>query len=76
MAAPEEAIRIHAGKTVVFVSHRVINKVLICGILGLDNSHFWQIGQDSTAINLIQHRNGAYLLSLLNESFHLKSFQN
>ena len=37
MAALEEVIRNHPGKTLVFVSHRVVNKVLICGILGLDN---------------------------------------
>ena len=44
MAALEDVIRRHPEKTLVLVSHRVINKVLICGILGLDNSHFWQIG--------------------------------
>jgi broad specificity phosphatase PhoE len=72
MAALEGVIRTHAGKTLVLVSHRVINKVLICGVLGIDNSHFWQIGQDTTAINLILHRNGAYILSLMNETCHLK----
>jgi broad specificity phosphatase PhoE len=72
MAALEEVIQKHPGKTLVLVSHRVINKVLICGILGIDNSHFWQIGQDTTAINLIQHKNGKYILSILNETCHLK----
>jgi broad specificity phosphatase PhoE len=72
MAALEEVIRRHPEKTLVLVSHRVINKVLICGILGLDNSHFWQIGQDTTAINLIQFKNGKYILSILNEACHLK----
>ncbi len=72
MSAMEEVIRNHPGKTLVFVSHRVVNKVLICGILGLDNSHFWQITQDTTAINLIQHRDGKYILSLMNETCHLK----
>jgi broad specificity phosphatase PhoE len=72
MAALEEMIQLHPGKTLVLVSHRVITKVLICGILGIDNSHFWQIGQDTTAINLIQHRNGKYILSLMNETCHLK----
>jgi broad specificity phosphatase PhoE len=76
MAALEEVIRSHAGASIVLVSHRVINKVLICGILGLDNSHFWQIGQDTTAINLIQHRHGRYVLSLMNESCHLKPLQD
>jgi broad specificity phosphatase PhoE len=72
MAALEEVIQSNPGKTLVLVSHRVINKVLICGILGIDNSHFWQIGQDTTAINLIQYRNGKYILSILNETCHLK----
>jgi broad specificity phosphatase PhoE len=76
MAALEEVIRSHAGRSVILVSHRVINKVLICGVLGLDNSHFWQIGQDTTAINLIQHRHGRYILSLMNESCHLKPLQS
>jgi len=72
MAALEEVIRNHPEKTLVLVSHRVINKVLLCAILGLDNSHFWQITQDPTAINLIQYRNGKYILSLVNEICHLK----
>jgi broad specificity phosphatase PhoE len=72
MAALEEVIQKHPGKTLVLVSHRVINKVLICGVLGIDNSHFWQIGQDTTAINLIRYKNGKFILSILNETCHLK----
>lgn len=74
-ASMEEVVRSHSGKTVVLVSHRVVNKVLICGILGLDNSHFWQIAQDTTAINLIQYQNGKYILSLMNETCHLKALK-
>jgi phosphoserine phosphatase len=75
MAALEALVQAHSEETLVLVSHRVINKVLICAMLGLDNSHFWQIGQDTTAINLIHHRNGKYVLSLMNESCHLKPLQ-
>jgi len=39
----------HEG-TVVLVSHRVIGKVLICALLGLDNSHFWNIRLDTCGI--------------------------
>jgi len=73
MTALEEVIQSHPGKTLILVSHRVINKVLICAILGIDQSHFWQITQDTTAINLIQYRKGRYILSLMNETCHLKS---
>ncbi len=75
MAALEEVIQYHKGMNIVLVSHRVINKVIICGILGIDNSHFWQIGQDTAAINLIQYKEGKYILSLLNETCHLKSLK-
>ena len=72
MAVIEELVRAYPERTLVLVSHRVVNKVLICGILGLDNSHFWQIDQDATAINLIRYKNGKYALSLMNETCHLK----
>lgn len=72
MAGLGEVIRLNSGKTLVLVSHRVVNKVIICGILGIDNSHFWQIGQDPTAINLIQYKNGKYILSFMNETCHLE----
>lgn len=76
MAALEEVIRIHPEGTIVLVSHRVVNKVLLCGILGLDNSHFWQIIQDTTAINLIRYQRGKYFLALMNETCHLKPLKN
>jgi len=63
----------NADQTVVIVSHRVITKVLICAALGLDNSHFWQIKQDTTAINCLEYSRGAFAVSLLNDSCHLKA---
>ncbi|MFC1862258.1 histidine phosphatase family protein [Chloroflexota bacterium] len=60
--------------TVVLVSHRVVNKVLICALLGLDNSHFWKIRQDTCGITtftcekerfiLKEHNNTSYLQAL------------
>jgi broad specificity phosphatase PhoE len=73
MAALEAVMESYHGNNIVLVSHRVINKVILCGILGIDNSHFWQISQDTAAINLIQFKEGKYILSLLNETCHLKS---
>ena len=76
MTALGEVIKKHGDETVILVSHRVINKVLLCAILGLDNSHFWQVSQDPTAINLIQYRNGNYILALMNESCHLRALSH
>jgi phosphoserine phosphatase len=75
MRAVEDVIQTYPDDSVVLVSHRVLNKVILCAVLGLDNSHFWQLGQDSTAINLIEHKKGRFSLLLLNETCHLKDLR-
>jgi broad specificity phosphatase PhoE len=60
-------------RTVLIVSHRVITKVLICAALGLEDSHFWQIKQGTTAINCLEHAGGRFIISLINDTCHLKS---
>jgi len=61
----------HADETVVLVSHMVALKVALCVVLGMDNSHFWQIAQDTCAINIVSSKDGKYIVSLLNDTCHL-----
>ena len=70
--AVEDIITRHPQEGVALVSHRVVLKVLICALLGLDNSHFWNIAQDTTAINCFHHRNGTWICNFLNDTCHLK----
>jgi phosphoserine phosphatase len=72
MRVIEEIIERHPRKTVALVSHRVVLKVLICALLGLDNSHFWNIGQDTTALNCFHYKDGRWVVALLNDTWHLK----
>ena len=58
--------------TVVSVSHRVVNKVLICALLGLDNSHFWKIKQDTCGITSFIHENNRFILAKHNDTSFLK----
>lgn len=60
----------HRGETVVLVGHKIMNKVLLCAVLGLDNSHIWQIGQDEAAVNIFEWPS---YLALLNDTCHLSS---
>ena len=60
------------GQTIALVAHRVVNKVLICHILGLLNSHFWKIKQDTGAINRFQATSGGYIVECLNDTCHLR----
>ncbi len=63
----------HESATVALVTHRVVCKVLLCHLLGLDNSHFWQIAQDATAINLFEITEGKATVTLLNDTCHLRA---
>ncbi|MBM3132736.1 MAG: histidine phosphatase family protein [Chloroflexi bacterium] len=67
-----KALAEHADKTIILVSHVVVCRVFICTVLGLDNSHFWQIGQDTCAVNIIGMREGKLVLNSMNDTCHLK----
>ena len=69
----QEVVPKHPGETIVMVSHRVVNRVLICGVVGIDLSRFWQIGQDTTAINLLTWKKERFILTCLNDICHLRS---
>ena len=58
--------------TVILVSHRVVNKVLICTILGLDSSHFWNIKQDTCGITAFAYEDGRFILTKHNDTSYLK----
>jgi len=61
----------HDG-TVVMASHRVVSKVLICALLGLDNSHFWNIRQDTCATTTFAYEKGRFVLTGHNDTSYLK----
>ena len=68
----KEILRENAGRSILIIPHRVINKVLLCAILGLSNSYFWEIKQDTGCINLIEYSNERFVISLMNDTCHLK----
>ena len=61
--------------TVVLVSHRVVNKILICCLLGLGNSYFWNIKQDVCGITIFNYADGRFILTRHNDTSHLKELQ-
>ena len=62
-------------ESVVLVSHRVVNKVLICSLLGLDNSYFWNIKQDVGGITAFNYIDGRFVLTKHNDTSHLKELK-
>jgi len=58
---------------VALVSHRVTNKVLICALLGLNNSHFWNIKLDNCGITTFLYENRRFILDKHNDTSFLRS---
>lgn len=72
MAVVNDVIKKY-NSAVVLVSHRVVNKVLICVLLGLDNSHFWNIKLDTCGITSFSYEGGRFILIKHNDTSFLKS---
>jgi probable phosphoglycerate mutase len=64
----------HQGN-VLLVSHRVVIKVLICYLLGLDNSHFWNINHDVGGITIFNYADGRFVLTRHNDTSHLRELK-
>jgi alpha-ribazole phosphatase len=57
---------------IVLVSHRAVNKVLICALLGLDNSMFWSFKLDTGAITRFSYDGVKTVLIGHNDTSYLK----
>ena len=71
-SAVHSLIAQHPKETIVLVSHKVVCQILILILLGLDNSHFWEITQDVCAVNLFEVRGGVPSALFLNDTCHWK----
>lgn len=67
-----EDITAKAEGTVVLVSHRVVHKVLICALLALDISHFWNIRIDTAGISVFAYEDDRFVLTRHNDTSFLK----
>jgi broad specificity phosphatase PhoE len=68
----EDAIMRCGGGRVVFVSHRIVNKVLICALLGMELSHFWNIRVDMCGITRFTCGDGRLVLTRHNDTSFLE----
>jgi broad specificity phosphatase PhoE len=69
--AVEGIVAQHPNEMVLLVGHQVVNKVLICALMGLSLASFWRIGQDTACLNRFRHHDGLYDVLLLNGTCHL-----
>jgi alpha-ribazole phosphatase len=72
-----EDVVMRCGKgRVVLVSHRAVNKVLICTLLRLDNSFFWNFKLDTGGITRFNYDVDGIILISHNDTSYLKSLRN
>jgi probable phosphoglycerate mutase len=71
--ALEELLAKYPGETMAIVSHKVVCKLLVLHVLGLDTSHFWNVEQDNGAINIFEARNNMLVAVLINDTCHLNN---
>ena len=69
----DEMVARHPGQTVVLVGHQIVNKVLVCTLLGLSLDQVWQIEQATACINVLQPAKGMWHALSLNDTCHLLS---
>ncbi len=60
MAVISDLVSSAEGAAVV-VSHRVVLKLLVCAMLGLDGSHFWSFRLDTAGTTVFSHHNGRFV---------------
>jgi len=70
--ALHELIARHPGQVFVAVGHTVINRLLLCHVLGLPISSFWRLRQDTACINVFDWDDPDFTLSELNSTCHLR----
>jgi broad specificity phosphatase PhoE len=71
-----EGVQHDAGEardgTAAIVSHRVILKLMILGVLGLSPAQFWKVQLDTCSITEVIRGQGRFILHKMNDTCHLR----
>jgi broad specificity phosphatase PhoE len=67
----EEVGQKHPDGTALIVTHRVICKLMVLGIFGLDSLHFWQLKPDTCSLSELQINPKGFVLERFNDTHFL-----
>lgn len=68
----EDLLSRHAGQTILVVSHHVVNRTYLAGLLGLTPDQARQVKLDNCGISVVIEEGGKTTVATLNASFHLQ----
>lgn len=75
-AAVARLVENHRDQTIVVVSHGGTIRTIVCAALDLHLNHLWDIRQDNTAVNIIEYHKQRNIITLLNDTHHLRAGQD
>jgi broad specificity phosphatase PhoE len=70
-AALKEIVASHPDQTVVLVTHVVVCRLLLCALLSLANSFFWQFEPATASITVFEFSEHHRVLLRFNDTCHL-----
>jgi broad specificity phosphatase PhoE len=70
--AVEEIAQKHDGQTIALFAHRVVNKLLVLGMLTLRLERFPFIRQDNCCVNEFERTEKGYIVVSLNDTTHIR----
>jgi phosphoserine phosphatase len=68
VSAVDEIMAKHTSGSVAIITHRAVTKVLICALLGLDDSHFWNIEHDTCGVTTFVYNGRCMMLTHHNDT--------
>jgi broad specificity phosphatase PhoE len=71
-AALERLLQAHQGESILVVSHHVVNRTYLAGLLGLTPDHAHQVSLDNCGISVVVREAEQTTVSTLNAAFHLQ----
>jgi broad specificity phosphatase PhoE len=57
--------------TIVMVSHTVVNRLILLGVLGASPGRFWRLRQEPCAINILEFDGASFTVAAINDTCHL-----
>jgi len=72
-SAMEEVAKEHDSQTVALFTHRVVNKLLIIGALGLNLNRFPFIVQGNCCVNKFVRTESGYIIEFINDTTHIRN---
>ncbi len=71
-----EVVGKHPDDVVVLVTHVAVCRLLLCSVLGLDSSHFWQFEPANASLSIFDLSPQANVLVSLNDTCHLSALSD